>query len=161
MIDIDLDPTIPARFWSKVQKADTCWFWTGARTAKGYGLLKPNLYAHRLAYEFAYGPIPKGKCVLHHCDCRHCVNPEHLWIGTKGDNNRDMIAKGRYRGGTNGYHGEAHTNSKLTSQQVQEMRQSYRFGSRGYGTYALARKYGVSQHLIYLIVTHKSWRHLP
>lgn len=53
-------------------------------------------YAHRLAWVQAYGPIPDGLSVLHTCDTRACVNPEHLFLGTHKDNTLDMVAKGRH-----------------------------------------------------------------
>lgn len=93
------------RFWSYVAKAGKkdCWPWIGSNfNNKGYGRLakrgggrRRSRLAHRLAYSFAVGPIPKGKCVLHRCDNRKCCNPEHLFIGTIKDNNQDMWAKGR------------------------------------------------------------------
>jgi HNH endonuclease len=52
-------------------------------------------YAHRLVWEYTYGPIPEGFQVLHHCDNPPCCNPEHLFLGTSLDNNRDRDAKGR------------------------------------------------------------------
>lgn len=89
------------RFLSKVRKTKGCWFWLGSTRNKkgGYGCLKINgkvFDAHRIAYSIFIGSIPKEKCVCHSCDNRKCVNPEHLWIGTKNDNNQDMISKGRY-----------------------------------------------------------------
>jgi hypothetical protein len=55
----------------------------------------------RRAYEQAYGPIPKGMCVCHTCDEPHCINPEHLWLGTHADNIQDAIRKGRHRSSEN------------------------------------------------------------
>ena len=74
-----------------------CILWTGSR-AKGYGTLWVNgrcRLTHRLIYETAIQPIPKGLWVLHRCDVRLCINPHHLWLGTAADNARDMVAKGR------------------------------------------------------------------
>lgn len=75
-----------------------CWEWTGA-TTWGYGEVNrqgiSGRRVHRLAWEFAYGPIPDGLMVLHRCDNRSCVRPDHLFLGTAADNMHDMIAKGR------------------------------------------------------------------
>jgi len=56
-----------------------------------------HVFAHRAAWEMYRGQIPQGACVLHRCDVRSCVNPDHLWLGSKGENNKDMAAKGRAR----------------------------------------------------------------
>lgn len=87
----------------------------------GYGYLgvddRPRL-AHRLTWAIANGPIPRGLEVLHRCDVRHCVNPDHLFVGTQLDNMRDMHNKGRARPPR----GEAHCRAKFTEVQVHEMR---------------------------------------
>ena len=94
--------TILDRLWLKVHKTDGCWLWTHA-LRNGYGGIGAGgkcggmLYAHRLTWSDRYGPIPAGMCVLHRCDVPACVKPEHLFLGTKGDNSRDMAAKGRWR----------------------------------------------------------------
>jgi len=70
-----------------------CWLWEGY-VRSGYGRLRKKS-VHRLAWEEVNGPIPAGMSVCHHCDVRLCCNPDHLFIGTNGDNTRDMSAKGR------------------------------------------------------------------
>jgi len=88
-----------------------CLEWTGGTNDQGYGYIKvagKRIYTHRQAWIVANGPIPKGLCVLHHCDNPPCCQtdptegyPEgHLFLGTKAENNADKVAKGRNR--TNG-----------------------------------------------------------
>lgn len=77
-----------------------CIEWTGGRSGAGYGRIregrmKPQLQAHRVAFELAGGVIPDGHEVLHHCDNPPCVNVAHLFAGTQSDNMRDMASKGR------------------------------------------------------------------
>jgi hypothetical protein len=91
--------SVADRFWSKVDKSDTCWIWRGATANKGYGSFRhkdKSRGAHAVAYELTYGPIPKGMCVMHSCDNPPCVNPAHLSLGTKADNTADMMKKGRH-----------------------------------------------------------------
>ena len=84
----------------KVQSTD-CWEWQGGTNNIGYGMIRDNEIknmrtTHRVSYEIANGSIPKGKCVLHKCDNVLCVNPDHLWSGTRLENTRDMIQKKRH-----------------------------------------------------------------
>lgn len=95
-------------FWSNVNKdgpvpehmpeLGPCWVWTAGRFACGYGQFakgRPSRYAHRISWALANGPVPDGLWVLHKCDNRPCVRPDHLFLGTHADNMRDMVEKGR------------------------------------------------------------------
>lgn len=91
---------IEARFWQFVDKSGDCWVWTGARNKAGYGRFGQGgdtrmVYAHRASYELHYGPVPTGMFVCHTCDNPSCVRPDHLFVGTRGDNMRDAHQKGR------------------------------------------------------------------
>lgn len=92
-------PVMP-RFWSQVEKTAGCWNWTGALNTHGYGHIRVHSKwapTHRFSWELSNGLIPDGLSVLHHCDNRRCVRPDHLFLGTALDNVRDMHAKGRDR----------------------------------------------------------------
>ena len=91
-------PTVEQRLWAKVEKTATCWLFRGTLNNKGYGKLFFEgrlVYAHRVSYALAHGGLPASH-VLHRCDTPACVNPDHLFLGTQGDNIRDMAAKGRH-----------------------------------------------------------------
>jgi len=79
------------RFWSYVEKTETCWLWTGHLTDDGYGRLGINgqlVLAHRFAYELLVGPIPEGLHLDHLCRVRHCVKPDDLEPVTPAENVR-------------------------------------------------------------------------
>ena len=85
-----------------------CWEWVGCIGVWGYGQISfmgKSKSAHRISWELYKGEIPKGKLILHKCDNPACVNPSHLFIGTWGDNMKDMVAKDRqankFRRGSN------------------------------------------------------------
>jgi hypothetical protein len=98
-----------------------CWLWQRAtqkideRGRGGYAMLTYNdkwQTGHRAVYQEWVGPIPTTRFVLHTCDVRHCMNPDHLWLGTQQQNMDDMVRKGRQSTGgrlrsvkvvTNGY----------------------------------------------------------
>jgi hypothetical protein len=145
-------PPVPAdvRFWLSVTKSDGCWEWSKCRGVSGYGRIQINqksVEAHRFSYEMHYGPIPEGMCVCHHCDNPACVRPDHLFLGTHGDNANDKINKGRQPAG------EQLPQTKLTDSQVCLIREMCRRfpptrlkSSVAYGVQSfLARWFGVAQ----------------
>lgn len=155
---------LTARFWSKVQKTETCWLWAAGKLPNGYGkfwISGVTESAHRVAYFLTYGPIPEGLFVCHDCpdglDRPDCVNPAHLWLGTAKQNTHDMMNKGRNRnpGPTNPRRGERGTASRLTEEQVQQIREEYRPGNG----VVLAARYNVTPSAICLIVKGRNWHH--
>lgn len=81
--------TIEERLWSRVNKTNTCWLWTGHISGEGYGSIKISgiqVKVHRVAYELEIGPIPNGLSLDHLCRVRLCVNPKHLEPVTHHEN---------------------------------------------------------------------------
>lgn len=143
-------PRLP---WERVAtgRIDECWEWAGARKESGYGVLAIDgrqARAHRVSYEDAFGPIPAGLLVCHHCDNPPCVNPAHLFLGTYADNNRDMAEKGRARGGSR-VSGERHHRARLTDTAVETIRAAV---AAGESQAAVARRFGVSTSQVNNIV---------
>ena len=133
-----------------------CWVWRGRLDAGGYGYFNLSgkaIKAHRFSWEMSKGPIPAGILVLHRCDNRPCIRPEHLFLGTDADNVADMDQKGRryvLRGEKNGH-------SKLSESDVLKIA----YSPAGYGTgRALAAAYHVSPSTISLIRLGKVWKHV-
>jgi len=156
-----------ARFFSKVDKdgptvshvdgLGPCWAWTAAVRRDGYGWLRVGgrmLRAHRVSWAIHNGPIPTGMCVCHRCDTRSCVNPEHFFLGTKGDNNRDCVAKKRHVP----LPGEQNSQAKLTEAKVIQIRKLYATG--GVSQKALGKRFGVAKSNIWSILSRKHWVHL-
>jgi len=143
------------RFWSNIDTRSKCWLWTGGMTARGYGAFavvygRHKFWrAHRFAWFLANGPIPKGGQILHTCDNRFCVNPEHLYLGDTDANMRDMVQNGR------SMTGERHWKAKLTENDVTAIRLSNKSDSQ------LGAKYDVDASHIHKIKSGERWGHLP
>ena len=146
-------------FFEKVEKSEGCWLWRASFRRDGYGQFwigGRNRAAHRASWFLKYGVWPKA-CVLHHCDVKSCVNPEHLFLGTHKDNTRDMDLKGR-RNTSMAPRGSRHSQAKLTEQMVRAIRAEYATGETTH--HKLAQKYGMGKSMIGYIVTNKFWRHV-
>lgn len=146
-----------ARFWLSVNKAgpNGCWEWTGAIYKDGYGSMHRegrSAKVHRLSWEIAHGRAPGAQCVLHRCDNRRCVNPAHLFLGTRRDNSRDMVAKKR------SLTGERDPNAQLTEREVIAIRASR---DAGESCASIAQRVGVSGSEVSHITLGKRWAHVP
>ena len=152
--------SLAERFWSKVQKTETCWLWTASRQRFGYGYLHvredprhPNALAHRVSWELHFGPIPDGLHVLHKCDIGACVRPDHLFLGSPADNAVDMIDKGR----ASHRRGDDHPRTRLTETDVIAIREAANNGR----TYAdLAQQHSMTSAGIRSIVMRRTWKHI-
>lgn len=156
------------RFWDRVELGgpDDCWEWRAACRRGGYGVItwagRPEA-AHRVAWILQEGPIPEGIHILHKCDNPPCVNPRHLFAGTPKDNMLDKIRKGR--GGrwteTNPQKQrkvqQRNYQLKLTEDQVLQIRT---LRAEGVKQAELARRFGVTEMNISLIVRRLGWKHL-
>ena len=152
------------RFWLGVDKNGPvhpvygrCWVWTGLCVEFGHGFfqtLRRKVYAHRYSFSVHRGAVPPELCVLHKCDNPPCVNPAHLFLGTRVDNNTDRFLKGRdgdHKGTKNG-------RALLTPEDVLEIRRKYGAGDTSYSK--LAVEYNVSRSTVEAIVKRRNWSHL-
>lgn len=132
-----------------------CWRWTAMTLPDGYGMIwfrTKMIGAHRARWILEHGAIPIGMVVCHRCDNPPCTNPKHLFLGTRADNNRDRMRKGRSA------LGEKSGRAKLTEEQVREIRRTYT--PYKVTCKMLAKKFGVTWEHIHRVVMGQSWRHL-
>jgi len=144
------------RVWRHVSKTAGCWLWTGGVTRHGYGRFYPShgryVLAHRYVWTLTRGALTPAECLLHRCDVPACVNPDHLFVGTKTDNAADRDAKQRQA------RGERVNNAKLTAATVAHIRSEYtgKYGQR----VALMRRYSIGSSAFHSIITRQTWRHI-
>lgn len=142
--------TVIERFEAKFEPCPItgCFLWNACTNADGYGFFryggKPQR-AHRVAYEIYVREVPEGLCVCHRCDVPWCVNPEHLFLGTRLDNNVDRDRKDR--GNT----------AKLTSEQAREIYQRVHAGERQTD---IASAYQINRVTVSDIKLGKIWAHV-
>jgi hypothetical protein len=149
MMDKDMN-----RFMDKVDVTEKCWFWKNGKSDSGYGVFhwrSKSIRAHRFIWISKFGDIPNNMHVLHKCDNRLCVNPDHLFLGTHQDNMIDRNEKGR----TAVQRGEKCGTSKLTEKEVKEIKDHYT--KKEMSQYQLAKKYNVHQSVISRAINGKTW----
>lgn len=151
--DLPPKPTARERFEEKCQPIPElgCWAWTHFKRPDGYGEMTYKgraRYAQKVAWDLFRGPIPKNLHVLHTCDNRWCVNPDHLFLGTNRDNVNDKLAKGRQPWGS-----QIHQ-SKLTKEQVLSILNDARTQR------AIAEDYNICQQTVSQIKRRQSWQRL-
>ncbi|KKK48266.1 hypothetical protein LCGC14_3146880, partial [marine sediment metagenome] len=157
-------------FWEQVEKSSGCWIWKRGCFANGYGQCVyqgKHWKAHRLAWVLSFGIIPDGGLVLHSCDNKRCVNPNHLFVGSQKDNIQDALMKGRMAtGGRNGAYtkpesrvrnlGEGNGSAKLSWVQIHMIRKQYASG--GVSQEVLGKEFGVSQTTVGEIIRRENWK---
>lgn len=144
---------------ARVVKTETCWNWTGATMPirckrGGYGVIgigNKTSTTHRVAYALFVGEIPIGAMVLHRCDNRVCVRPDHLYLGDAKHNARDRLDRER------GAWGERSGPSKLTTT---EIRSAFRLREQRWTQQRIADYLGVTQSAISRILARHTWRRL-
>lgn len=151
--------TLCQRFWEKVdvRGEDDCWLWTGG-TNGAYGYIhlgQKRVGAHRVSLMLTRRNPGPSRHAIHTCDTKLCVNPKHLYPGTRFDNARDMGERGQR------CRGERHGRRKLTAAQVLEIRRLYPLQKGKWGaTKSLAQRFGVSVGAIQNIAHRRKWTHL-
>ena len=156
-------PTVD-RFWAKVNKTEGCWNWTASVAPGGYGEIgigsgspyfkyankSMKIRAPRLSWIMHNGPIPEGMDILHKCDNPRCVRPDHLFAGTDADNMRDAASKRRMP------HGEGNHMTRLTLDDVHEMKRLYASGTT---QRELSARYGISGSSASRIINGIDWKY--
>jgi hypothetical protein len=156
-----LPSDLEERFMARVSPEPNtgCWLWTGGVQRRGYGAVAVShgdvRPAHRVAYLLFRGPIAAGMDVCHSCDNPPCVNPAHLWIGTRSENIRDMDRKGRrppvLSAGVR--NGRALIDETCAREIIAAL-------AAGEPPLVVARRLGVSPHITRGISRGRAWRHL-
>jgi hypothetical protein len=144
-----MSKNIHERLLSKMDIIDKCWNWTGSKNGNGYGVVimdGKSVLAHRASYETYRGPIPENLIIRHRCDNPLCCNPNHLQVGTRQENMKDVDERGRRPKGSN------HWKCKLTYEQLETIKYDTR------KQVEIAAEYGITQAHVSLIKKDKARR---
>lgn len=153
-----MDQSIEARFWAKVDKCgptvahmdSACWQWTaGGMTCGVFHYLNKPFSAHRFSFLLANGYLPF--MVLHKCDNKKCVNPDHLYGGDALANAADASARGLLP------IGKANCQTKLTPEQVLEIKRRV---ASGQSLLSVSKDFPVSYQAVRQIIKGKAWKHV-
>lgn len=162
------------RFWTKVlcgDDLDGCWIWRGSKKGTGYGEMRlpyKRVLVHRFSFLIHNGFLDESLLICHHCDTPLCVNPRHLFMGTKADNNTDKANKGRVVAKSGDEHhfrlhpekiprGERHGRAQISEAQARNILLRH---SLGEDNTSIANSIGVSRHLVCCCTSRKTWRHI-
>lgn len=133
-----------------------CWIWMRALNRSGYGqltYLKKHMEAHRASWIAHRGEIPNGVGVLHRCNIRSCVNPDHLYLGGQKENVADAISAGTFRCPP-ALPGSLHPLAKLIEKQARRIKYGGESASK------VAGALGVKVQSVYAIRSGRQWKHI-
>ena len=169
-VKLQISDDLISDFFSKVDRhgpppahlphLGSCWIWTAGISNWGYGRFYYrvergrwlNLRAHRVSWVIHFGQVPDDFLVLHRCDVRRCVNPEHLFVGSYADNNQDTAHKRRRPAA------EEHPMAKLNWEKVESIRKMFSgCDGRLLGINVAAEQFGVSRAAIHALLNNKTW----
>lgn len=169
--------SLKCRLMIRIEKKGECWEWNRYVGERGYALLsyQGKMHnAHRLSYQIFKGNIPENLFVCHTCDNRKCINPDHLWLGTRRENIQDASKKGRLPGGPGHKpspdviekllksrkpfpNGEQHPTSKLKKEDIIHIRKLL---DEGIKQTDIAKKFNVCSGVISQIKHKRTWSHV-
>lgn len=147
----------------KINKIKDCWLWLGSLNSDGYGSIKINkkyIGIHCYSYYLMKGDILENLQVLHKCDIRSCVNPEHLFLGTQEDNIHDCMSKDRGNYSARGARGQNQHLALLTNEIVIEARKLAERIGQWPAAREIAEQTGISEHTIRKAIIRQTWKHV-